>query len=295
MKTTSLTLVIGLLSTTAFTQVNDTGDNVGIGESNPQAKLHLNVSNVNSEILRLDNGGLRSTSFINYSDGTYDNAGLQFKKNSTAGQFKFSNINGDLMTISPTGTVHILNSNSNSELLTLDNGGLRTTSFINYSDGTYDNAGLQFKKNSTAGQFKFSNNNGDLMTILSNGNVGIGTSNIGNWQLAVGGKIRAEEIKVETGWADFVFEDNYELRSLEELENYIDENKHLPGIPTESQVTENGINLGEMNAKLLEKIEELTLYMIDMNNQMKSQTGRMERLEQENAELKNEISTLKNQ
>ncbi|MDC1469872.1 hypothetical protein N8341_01520 [Flavobacteriaceae bacterium] len=113
--------VIGFLSTFVFAQVTDTKDKVGIGVSNPQTKLHINVPNVNSEILRLDNAGLRTTSFFNYSDGTYNNAGLQIKKNSSVGQFKFSNSNGDLMTIlyngnvgigtiEPQGTLHINNS-----------------------------------------------------------------------------------------------------------------------------------------------------------------------------------------
>ncbi|MCV9387482.1 hypothetical protein [Reichenbachiella ulvae] len=70
-----------------------------------------------------------------------------------------------------------------------------------------------------------------------------------------------------TGWSDFVFFDNYNLRSLDETEQFIQENQHLPDIPSEAEVTANGINLGEMDAKLLQKIEELTLHMIEMNKQ----------------------------
>lgn len=132
--------------------------------------------------------------------------------------------------------------------------------------------------------------------FVENGSLAIGTSSFGSHKLAVEGSIGAREIKVEAnGWSDFVFEDDYDLRTLEEVENYISKNKHLPGIPSDAEVTENGINLGKMNAKLLEKIEELTLYVIDMNNQMKSQTGRIERLEQENYKLKKEVSSLKNE
>ncbi len=65
---------------------------------------------------------------------------------------------------------------------------------------------------------------------------------------------------IRTGRSDFVFENDYELRTLEEVEQHINEKGRLPEIPSETEVTENGINLGEMNAKLLQKIEELTLY-----------------------------------
>ena len=131
--------------------------------------------------------------------------------------------------------------------------------------------------------------NGNLRFNLHGGNVGIGTTSTGSHKLAVEGSIGAREIKVEaTGWSDFVFENDYDLRPLEEVEAYISENKHLPEIPGEAEVMENGINLGEMNAKLLQKIEELTLYMIDMNK-------RMNQLETENRNLNNEISVLKKQ
>lgn len=105
--------------------------------------------------------------------------------------------------------------------------------------------------------------------------------------MAVNGTIHTKEVKVDlNGWSDFVFERDYELRTLEEIEDYISDNKHLPEIPTEDEVTENGINLGEMDAKLLQKIEELTLYMIEMNKQVQE-------LKAENRILKDEIFDLK--
>ncbi|BBD46998.1 Hypothetical protein PEIBARAKI_6991 [Petrimonas sp. IBARAKI] len=79
----------------------------------------------------------------------------------------------------------------------------------------------------------------------------------------VDGLLRAKEIKVETGWADFVFDKDYRLPSLAEVERHIRKKGHLQGIPTEEEVKTNGINLGEINMKLLQKIEELTLYIIE--------------------------------
>ena len=84
-------------------------------------------------------------------------------------------------------------------------------------------------------------------------------------KLDVKGTIHSQEVKVDmTGWSDFVFKKQYNLPTLEEVEKYINEKGHLENIPSEKEVLKNGINLGEMNAKLLQKIEEMTLYMIEM-------------------------------
>lgn len=97
----------------------------------------------------------------------------------------------------------------------------------------------------------------------------IGTTDFGGSQLAVNGKIRASEIQVTAyPWADYVFNKDYNLRTLKEIEVYINENGHLPEVPTAREVEENGINVGEMNALLLKKIEELTLYIIQQNNRI---------------------------
>lgn len=107
------------------------------------------------------------------------------------------------------------------------------------------------------------------MTFKWNTGIGIGTRNP-QYKLDVNGTIRAKEIKVETGWADFVFAPDYQLPTLDEVEAHIKEHKHLPGIPTEAEVTKDGANLGEMNVKLLQKVEELTLYMIQQNKEIES-------------------------
>ncbi|WP_109830901.1 hypothetical protein [Reichenbachiella versicolor] len=82
--------------------------------------------------------------------------------------------------------------------------------------------------------------------------------------------LTAKEIKVTlSGWSDFVFEEDYELRELNEVESYISEKGHLPDIPSAAEVEADGISLGEMDAKLLQKIEELTLYLIEQNKTIK--------------------------
>ncbi|OAN63253.1 hypothetical protein A8B79_15680 [Balneola sp. EhC07] len=111
---------------------------------------------------------------------------------------------------------------------------------------------------------------GVVDAYFENVNLGIGT-NSPTEKLSVNGKIRSKEIIVEaTGWPDYVFAPDYPLPSLEELEAYIKSNKHLPGIPTAEEVEENGQQVGEMQKLVLEKLEEMTLYMIDLEKKNKN-------------------------
>ena len=136
----------------------------------------------------------------------------------------------------------------------------------------------------------------NALSINDAGNMGVGTKNPGSFRLAVNGKIRAKEIKVETGWADFVFYEDYQLPSLEAVEQHIKEKGHLEHIPSEKEVAENGIYLGEMDSKLLRKIEELTLYTIQQEKKIKNlqeqktvitkQAQEIENLKKQNAVLK---------
>ena len=113
------------------------------------------------------------------------------------------------------------------------------------------------------------------------GNVGIGTTNPGNYKLAVEGKIGAREVVVtESAWADHVFEENYKLPNLSQVESYIKENKHLPDIPSAKQVEEEGLSMAEMMSKQMQKIEELTLYLIEMkkeNEAIKKELAKMQK------------------
>ncbi len=106
-----------------------------------------------------------------------------------------------------------------------------------------------------------------LLMVDENNNVGVRTSSP-MYPLDVNGIVRATEIKVQAQTADFVFEEDYDLKSLEEVGQFIKQNKHLPDIPSAKQMEEEGIGLAEMNKLLLQKVEELTLYIIKQDQRI---------------------------
>lgn len=118
-----------------------------------------------------------------------------------------------------------------------------------------------------------------LLIVRGDGNVGVGTA-APQHKLAVNGTIGAKEIIVtNSGWADYVFNSGYRLQPLSEVAAYIKDNHHLPDIPSETEVLDNGVSIGEMQAKLLAKIEELTLHMIradEENQELKKRIARLE-------------------
>jgi len=124
---------------------------------------------------------------------------------------------------------------------------------------------------SIGGYLTFSTHtNLERMRITSSGDVAIGTTDSKGYKLAVAGSMIAESVKVKLqgAWPDFVFAKNYQLPSLQETEQHILAKGHLPGIPSAAEVAKEGIELGEMNKKLLQKIEELTLYLIEMKKEI---------------------------
>lgn len=158
-------------------------------------------------------------------------------------------------------------------------GTINTNRMVIAHSPSFPTWGLQYADNTD--QFDFLGAGSSRMTInLSTGNIGIGvTSPV--YKLEVCGTIRAKEVRVETGWCDYVFEKDYKLRSIEELEKYVNEHKHLPGIAPAAEVEKEGLKVAEMNKAMMEKIEELSLYVIQLNKENKKLQAEIEALKQQ--------------
>lgn len=129
--------------------------------------------------------------------------------------------------------------------------------------------------------FSASAMDGNLLLNPNGGKVGIGTASPQS-QLAVNGTITAKKIQITaTGWPDYVFDEQYRLPTLAEIENYIKTNKHLPEIPAAAVVEKEGQDLGAMNKALLQKVEELTLYIIQQQKQMDAMEARLKAVEKQ--------------
>lgn len=148
----------------------------------------------------------------------------------------------------------------------------------------------------TQGRLLFGNyaDSAAAMTIDHN-RVGIGTSqtNDPNYRLFVDKGIRTRKIRVDQStWADYVFAPDYRLPSLAEVEQYIQQNKHLPDVPSAREVDKEGIDLGSSQATLLRKIEELMLYVIEQNKKLQEQGKQVTEQQEQIDKLKKQVSML---
>lgn len=161
-------------------------------------------------------------------------------------------------------------------------------SATNVSIGLSDLVGSTFSLQSTSEAFRIYDNSktAERFRIDPSGNIGIGTANPGTHKLAVNGSIRAKEVVVDTNWSDFVFAPDYQLRSLEEVELHIAEHGHLPDVPSASVIESSGLSVGEAQKIMMQKIEELTLYVIELEKRSQSQQRLIDSQQEEIESLK---------
>jgi len=276
--------------------------NVGIGTTSPITRLHITESA----------GGLADLLLLESNVSNYDKYSLRFNNSSGLTVFDYDDQrdeltfrgNGDIYMTHNAGNVGIGTNTMDAKLhvrgdypiAKFDSRSIYGASILLFND--YDSTDRHWRINA-GGQdavhrkdklnFVTANDQGSwfttVMTLQQDGNIGIGTTSPQS-KLAVNGNISAKEVKVtETGWSDFVFDDAYELPLLSSVESYIKEHKHLPGIPSAKNVKEKGLVMSEMLAKQMQKIEEMTLYLINIQKEN-------DHLKAKNAELERRLATL---
>ncbi|MCF8359098.1 MAG: hypothetical protein K9H26_10090 [Prolixibacteraceae bacterium] len=216
---------------------NTNSGNVGIGTSTPDRDL--TIYGGNKSIAKVSGG--------REGDGLY--ASLHLEHTTT----------GDLFNASLRGTSgqHEMIQSAYSSSLGL----WLEYCYLNLATADYEmRNGIANASFLNSGDIIFNNGGG---VVIGNTSVPTGT------KLAVDGKITSTEVEVTLdAWSDYVFDEDYSLRPLSEVEKFVKEHKHLPGIPSEKQIVEEGLSLGEMNKLLMEKVEELTLYVIELQKEV---------------------------
>ncbi|WP_153800975.1 hypothetical protein [Foetidibacter luteolus] len=244
--------------------LNPLGGNVGIGTDYLPGYARLEISIANGERgWAVGNGKYNMHSFLGGAGRSPNSEGCYL---GTGGQSVplhfFTNSQWAQVTLLPNGNVGINT--------TEPSGKLDIKGSINYSHFYYGADENTYIRGGKANSTVIINDDG--------GNVGIGTPNPTH-KLTVNGTIRAKELRVNTGWADYVFEDDYPLMPLAEVERYINRHKHLPGIPEAGLLQKEGVDVSEMQTKMMAKIEELTLYLIATEKKLAV-------LQKENTEIK---------
>jgi hypothetical protein len=249
--------ITGLPGTPNYFTVNSTSGNIGIGTNSPADQLEVVSANrkvgFNTSISGIVSGGILSLSRSNGSK-------VFFLGTSTA---------------------------TDSDPVIYGQGGGAEVRFVSAG---LTSAGFGFYSNTeiTTAFGARTSMPTPLLKITGDGNVGIGTATPGSFKLAVNGKIWSQEVNVAMNnpGPDYVFEKDYNLLSLADVETFINENKHLPEIPSAKEMEKDGLNLKEMNLLLLKKVEELTLHLIDQSKKLQDQQTHLQSVEEQNLKMK---------
>jgi hypothetical protein len=282
--------------------LNPNGGNVGIGTTTAGAKMDIHGAGAN--ILLGVDSYIRSSPNLNDNGAAFPlqigpTKDVQTPRYLQFGQWADANTFEPKMVINGnSGNVGIGTSTPSSAL---DVGGVIQISSINQSTPPaglnyglfpYGGVGLGIFSGATDPNYQgigfWTNPNGnktEVLRINATGNVGIGTTDPQGYKLAVNGNAIANSMTVKLyPWHDYVFEKDYTLMPLADLKNYIDKNHHLPEIPSAAEIKKDGLNLGEMNGLLVKKVEELTLYLIEKEKEIRelkaSQEERLKKMEQ---------------
>ncbi|WP_158829385.1 hypothetical protein [Mucilaginibacter lacusdianchii] len=300
-------------NTNTTTHVTSTTDKVGIGTSNPASLLQIKAIEAYNPMLRLTPLSDNTEASMSFSSYGAENSGsdLWILGNGYGGgqNFAISNTtyNGRIMSWLKNGNVGIATDNPLS-LFQVDDG--CTKASIGDASGAGMNFGtsyLGFNASRSGSNWLINSdgmNNGssviygdifgniNFAAIVSTGNQNktLSDAEVKNkihFQITPAGVARAKEVKVETtNWPDYVFKPTYRLPSLTQVKSYIDENKHLPNMPSAKEVAKEGVNLGEMIKLQTQKIEELTLYLIQQQEEIKQLKKQIQTLPKKRRSIK---------
>ena len=267
---------------------NTNSGNVGIGTNNPTEKLTINATN---PAIRFTNANVEK----GYLENSGNNVRLGTYGTNSLGNLVFTIRGSDKMIIDPNGNFGIATSSPSGKFqiasgyeASLVSHGYLMLGFESSTNLVMDNNEIMARSNGAPSQLYLQNEGGNVTigdptyfnsshklgvegNMVVTGGLRIGTTTSpGGYKLAVDGKAICTELIVRTvpNWPDYVFAGDHKLTSLDEVEEFIKKNNHLPGIPSAKTIEANGISVGEMQKMQMEKIEELTLYIIELKKEM---------------------------